>query len=100
MPKLDHLIEGLLLPVISLTALLLSLADVFGFLPVVPPGRIPAVTLSIVSLILTSLLFIQRRSVEIHKQTQHLSEKMTLEQIDEKFLEKIDPGLRKLARFA
>jgi len=96
MSRLNHLIEGLLLPVIALTALLLSLADVFGFLPLVPPSRIPALTLSIVSLILTSLLFIQRRSVEIHEQTRHLSRKMILEQIDEKLLEQIDPELRKL----
>ncbi len=44
------------------------------------------------------MIFIQRRSVEIHKQTQHLSEKITLEQIDEKSLELIDPRLRKLVK--
>ncbi len=96
MRKLDHLIEGTLLPIVSLTALLLALADVFGIAPLVPPGHIPALTLSIVSLILTTLIFIQRRGVEIHKQTQLLSEKITLEQLDEKSLELIDLELRKL----
>ena len=99
MPKLDHLIEGLLLPVISLTALLLALADVFGFAPLVPPGHIPALTLSIVSLILTTLIVIQRRGVETHKLTQLLSEKITLEQLDEKSLELIDFELLKLVGY-
>jgi len=94
--KLAQFIEELLLPVIALTALVLSLADVFGLLPLVPQGRIPGLTLSIVSLILAALIFIQRRSIEIHKQTQHLYEKMTLEQIDEKLLEQIDTELRML----
>lgn len=98
MPKLDHLIDGLLLPITSLSALLLALGDVFGFAPLVPPARIPALTLSIVSLILTSLIFIQRRNAEIHKQTQQLSEKITLEQIDEKSLDLIDPRLRELVK--
>ncbi len=96
MRKLEHLIGEMLLPIISLTALLLALGDVFGIAPLVPPGHIPALTLSIVSLILTTLIVIQRRGVETHKLTQLLSEKITLEQLDEKSLELIDFELRKL----
>jgi hypothetical protein len=97
MPKKpDRWIEGLLLPVISITALLLSLTDVFGFFPFLPTSRIPALTLSIVSLVLTSLMFIQRRSTEIQEQTQRLLSRMVLEQMTNEVIEQIDPALRKV----
>ncbi len=94
--KPDRLIEGLLLPVIALTTLLLSLADLFGFLPIIPASYIPMLTLSIVSLILSSQMFIQRSSTETREQTQRLLSKLVLEQMAKEVLEQIDPALRKV----
>src|SRR6266436_2933852 len=97
MPKKpERVIEGLLFPMIALTALLLSLADLFGFLPMIPASRIPMLTLSIVSLILSSLMLIQRRSTETHELTRNLLSKNLLERLDKEVLDRIDSGLRKL----
>ena len=94
--KPDRVIEGLLFPIVALITLLLSLADLFGFLSFIPTSRIPMLTLSIVSLILSALMLIQRKSTETHELTRSLLSKNLLERLDKEVLDRIDSGLRKL----
>jgi hypothetical protein len=94
--KPDRLIELLFFPIVATITLLLSLADLFGFLSFIPASRIPMLTLSIVSLILSSLMLIQRRGTETQELTRNLYSKNLLEQLDKEVLDRIDPGLLKV----
>lgn len=98
MLKRVRFIEELLPPVIAVTALLVSFADFFGLLSLVPPSRIPMLTLLLMSLALSSLVLIQRRMSEIHEQVQHLVLKIALEHMGGELLEQIDPDLRKVLK--
>lgn len=98
MPKRVRFIEELLPPVIAATALLVSFADLFGLLTLLPPSRIPLLTLLLISLALSSLVLIQRRIAEINEQVQHLVLKIALEHMGREVLEQVDPGLRKVLK--
>src|SRR5437588_9024114 len=98
MLKRVRFIEELLPPVIAATALLVSLADLFGLLSLLPPSRIPMLTLLLMSLVLSSLVLIQRRIAEIYEQVQHLVLKIALEHMGGELLEQIDQGLLKVLK--
>jgi hypothetical protein len=91
-------IEELLPPVIAATALLVSFADLFGLFSLVPPSRIPMLTLLLMSLSLSSQVIIQRHISEMKEQVQHLVLKIALEHMGGELLEQIDPGLRKVLK--
>jgi len=94
--KLARFIEELLLPVIAAAALLVSLADLFGLFSLVPVSRIPMLTLLLVSLVLNSLILIQRRLAMIYERTQRPFSKIELEQVAEEMIAQIDTDLRKV----
>ena len=96
MSRLARFIEELLLPLIVVASLVVSLADLFGLFSLVPVSRIPMLTLLLVSLVLSSLILIQRRLAAIHEQMQHPIAKIEFEQVTEEMIERIDPGLRKV----
>ena len=96
MSKLARFIEELLLPLIAAAALVVSLADLFGFFSLLPVNRIPMLTLLLVSLVLSSLILIQRRLAAIYEQMQHPIAKIELEQVAEEMIQRIDPGLSKV----
>lgn len=96
MSRLARFIEELLLPLIAAASLVVALADLFGLFSLVPVSRIPMLTLLLVSLVLSSLILIQRRLAAIHEQMQHPVAKIELEQVAEEMTERIDPGLRKV----
>ncbi|HVB22879.1 MAG TPA: hypothetical protein VNG51_13130 [Ktedonobacteraceae bacterium] len=98
MSKLSRYIEELLLPIIALTALGVSLADVFGLFAFVPTSRIPMLTLLLVSLVLSSLVLIQRKVAEIYEHVQCLLVQVALERIGDEVLEQIDPELLKVLK--
>lgn len=89
-------IEELLPPVIAAVVLLVSFADLFGLFSLVPPSRIPMLTLLLMSLALGSLVLIQRYMAEMKEQVQHLVLKIALEDIGGEVLEQVDPVLRKV----
>ncbi len=96
MSKLAHFIEELLLPLIAGGVLLVSIGDFFGLFSLVPVSRISLLTLLLVSLVLSSLILIQRRLVAIHEQMQHPIAKIDLDQVADEMIEQIDPSLRKV----
>ncbi len=98
MPKRIRFIEELLPPLIAAAVLLVSFADLFGLLSLIPPGRIPMLTLLLMSLALNSLVLIQRRIAEMKEQVQHLVLKIALEHMGGEVLEQVDPILRKVLK--
>lgn len=98
MSRLTRYIEDLLLPVITIAALAVSLADLFGLFSLVPASRIPMLTLLLMSLALSSLVLIQRRIAEIHERVQRVLLQIVLERMAEEMLEQIDPDLLKILK--
>ena len=98
MSKLSRYIEELLLPVIAVSALGVSLADLFGLFTFVPASRIPMLTLLLVSLVLSSLVLIQRKVAEIYERVQCLLVQVALERLGDEVLQQIDPELLKVLK--
>lgn len=93
MSKLVRCIEELLFPLIAATSLLVSLADLFGLFHLIPASSIPLLTLLLVSLVLNSLVVIQRRCAEMLERTHRLLSNIVLEQMAKEVLAQIDPNL-------
>ncbi len=98
MSKLARFIEELLLPLIAAISLLVSVADLFGLFHLIPPASVPMLTLLLVSLALSALAVIQKRTAEINERTQLLLSKISLEQMAKEVIEQIDPGLRRVLK--
>src|SRR5713226_4654699 len=95
MSKFMHFIEVLLLPAIAITALVISLGDMFNIFHLIPVGQIPMLILLTTSMALGSLSFIQNKSNEMHRDLERLLSKAELERMDE-IIAQIDPDLRKV----
>lgn len=98
MPERVKFIEELLRPAIAVIALLISLGSFFGILALIPANYIPTLLLLLISLILSDLVLIHRRMVEIDKRLQHLVLKAALEHISGEVIEQIDPTLLKVLK--
>jgi|GEM_PF-3457747 len=97
MIRFTKFIETLFIPALALIGLLVSLADSFGLFNLIPSNRIPVLTLFLVSLALSSLSFVHRKSTEAHQDVQRLLLRIGPEHIS-KVLQQIDPHLRKVLK--
>ncbi len=94
MLKLARYIEGLFIPIVAITCLLISLADLFDLLRFVG-DRLPMLTFLLLSLVLASISSVQRQYIEIHKDIQYLLLEIEIEKLG-RVVEQIDPHLLKV----
>ena len=92
MSKILSIIESMLLPTIAVLCLAISLADLFDLLHFLG-NRVPMLTLLLVSLVLSSVSFVQARCNQLQEEVQRLQAKKQLENLDG-IVEQIDPKLR------
>ena len=97
MTRFTKLIEAMLIPAITIICLLVSIADFFGLLNLIPANRIPMLTLLLMSLALSSLSFVHSRSKEAHQDVQRLLSKVEPEHLG-RVLQQVDPLLRKVLK--
>jgi hypothetical protein len=92
--KLPRFIDDLFLSIVAIAGLLFSLADLLGLLPSLG-GRLPMLTLLLVSLAMASVSRIQHKCISMHKDIQHLLSEIELAKLA-RIIEQIDPNLRKV----
>jgi hypothetical protein len=97
MKRFTRLIEAMLTPAIAIICLLVSLADFFGLLNLIPANRIPLLTLLLMSLVLSSLSFVHSKSAEAQQDVQRLLAKIEPEHMG-RVLQQVDPLLRKVLK--
>ena len=92
MSKILSIIESMLLPKIAVLCSVISLADLFDLLHFLG-NRVLMLTLLLVSLVLSSVSFVQARCNQLQEEVQRLQAKKQLEDLDD-IVEQVDLPLR------
>ena len=96
--RITERLETLFVPILVGTGLLISIADLLGLFHWTSSSSVSILILLIVSLILSALFVIQKRTTEIYERTQLLLSKISIDRMAKEAIEQIDPGLRKVLK--